>query len=273
MTNHPSPVPDVEVAAAVNDVATLELCLSRSPELIAGRARLRTYEGFSSAAAAYNRALDDGSAEYVVFAHQDVYLPDGALARLVEILAALTESDPKWAVVGVIGVDHTGRTVGETWSTGLEGVVGRPLDAPTQVEALDELLLVVRRSSNLRFDEDLPGFHLYAADLIQIAKAQGLHSYAVPLGVVHHDRPVIALDRHYKQAYGYMQKKWRAVLPIPNLICPIVAHPWMLAWRDFQIRRQRRFMSTRTAPDGDPAEIARQLSWGQVQELRNGSTR
>jgi glycosyltransferase involved in cell wall biosynthesis len=261
----------VEVAAAVNDDAILKLCLARSPELAGGRVPLRLYEGFSSAGAAYNQALEEASADYVVFAHQDVYLPDGALFKLTNLMDALCLSEPDWALAGVIGIDPKGQIVGETWSTGLEGLVGRAIAAPVEVLALDELLLVVRRSANLKFDSALPGFHLYAADIIQIAKAQGRKAFVVPLGVIHHDRTVIGLDRHYRQAYRYLQKKWREILPIPNLICPIVSHPWMIIWRDLQIRRNRRFARARVAPQGDPAQIARQLSTQAALGFNNGS--
>ena len=46
-------------------------------------------------------------------------------------------------------------------------------ELPPQVATLDELLLIVRRDSGLRFDPEL-GFHLYGADICLQASEQGL---------------------------------------------------------------------------------------------------
>ena len=68
--------------AAVNDRAVLENCLKRSPDVAKGVIPLVVREGFSSAASAYNGALDTSSPGTVVlFAHQDVYLPRGYADR------------------------------------------------------------------------------------------------------------------------------------------------------------------------------------------------
>src|SRR5436190_15954921 len=112
----------VAVAAAVNDQAVLQQCLSRSPEIVSGAAPLRTYQGFPSASAAYNAALDEADAEYVILAHQDIYLPPGSIARLAEMLDELALADPDWAVAGVVGMDGAGQVRGQAWASGLGGL-------------------------------------------------------------------------------------------------------------------------------------------------------
>src|SRR5215218_2751672 len=88
---------NIAVAAAVNDKAVLQACLLRSPDLLEGAVRLRTYEGFKSAASAYNAALHEATADYLLLVHQDVYLPAGSIARLAEMLEQLSALDPQWA--------------------------------------------------------------------------------------------------------------------------------------------------------------------------------
>jgi hypothetical protein len=263
-TDRAEPVGDtatrVAVAAAVNDHRVLEFCLRRSPDLVDGAATLKIYEGFESAGAAYNAALDETTADYLVLVHQDVLLPEGAVASLKETLDDLSETDPSWAVAGVIGMDSAARVVGQTWSTSQGGLIGPPVEKPVKVETLDELILIVRTASNLRFDESLPLFHLYAADIIQIAKSAGYSSYVIPLMVVHFERRVVKLGDDYMRAYRYVQAKWSDRLPIPNLICPIVANPWRVRWQDFRLRKANGFARNRPEPSGDPAEIARSLA-------------
>ena len=55
-------------------------------------------------------------------------------------------------------------------------------ELPAPVATLDELLLIVRRDSGLRFDPDL-GFHLYGADICLQASEQGLAVVALDAAV------------------------------------------------------------------------------------------
>jgi hypothetical protein len=249
----------VTIAAAVNDHAVLEACLRRSPDVAGDPAAFRIYEGFPSAARAYNRALEEADSDIVVLVHQDVYLPAGFLARLKENLARLAALDPDWAVAGVIGVGEAGGVVGETWSSGLQQLVGEKVAAPTPVVSMDEVLLVVRRAAGVRFDETMPGFHLYAADFVLAARQAGHGAYVIDLPIIHHSRPVVRLDAGYRRAYRFMQRKWRAQLPVPNLVCPIDRSSVPLLVRDARLRWLNRGQRARRAPSEDPASIARGL--------------
>lgn len=256
-----TPVRSIDLAAAVNNADVLANCLQRSPDVASGALTLRTYQGFRSAGMAYNRALDEARADVLVLAHQDVYLPGGFLAGALEQLRQLDAQDPDWALAGVAGLDSRQTFHGRTWSSGLGALLGEPPAGPVAVETLDEMLLFVRRGSALRFDEDMPGFHLYAADAIQIAKARGQRSYVIDTPAVHHSRAVVALDASYRKAYRYMQRKWRSELPIPNLVCPITRSPLTLFLRDARIRRKHRGKPRPAEPRDDPSAIARRLGF------------
>ena len=56
-------------------------------------------------------------------------------------------------------------------------------ELPAQVATLDELLLIVKRDSGLRFDPEL-GFHLYGADICLQAIEQGLAVVALARTVI-----------------------------------------------------------------------------------------
>jgi hypothetical protein len=249
----------VEIAAAVNDRSVLANCLQRSPDIASGTLQLRTYEGYSTAGTAYERALAETTAPYLVLAHQDVYLPAGFAGLIAEQITEISRIDPNWAAAGVIGIDASGAVQGQTWSSGLGKLVGAKVAQPVPVETLDEVLLVVRRDSGIHFDPELPSFHLYAADFVQTAKAQGLNCYAVDLPIVHHSRPVVELSGGYRKAYIYMQRKWRRRLPLPNLVCVIHRSPLPLLRRDLSMRLRARGKTERLEATGDPVLIARRL--------------
>jgi hypothetical protein len=248
-----------DIAAAVNDRAVLDFCLMRSPEVTSGKAKLRIYEDYKSAGEAYNQALADATAPYLVLVHQDIYLPRGFLASLAEQLRTLNTLDPTWAVAGAIGMDAAGQVHGETWSSGLRRIIGNKVSQPAVVETLDEMLLVVRMAAGVKFDPKIPSFHMYGTDSIQTAKARGLKSYVIEAPVIHHSRPTVDMRGGFEKAYGYMQRKWRHVLPVPNLVCTI-----RRTMIPFWIQNARMLMQVkgdtyRREPEGDPVEIAREL--------------
>ncbi len=250
------------VAAAVNERTTLAQCLARSPDIMSGAFRLMVYEGYSSAAKAYNAALNTcGDADYVIFAHQDVYLPYGSYARIRAELQRLSAIAPNWAVAGVIGGDATRTIIGETWCSGHRRILGHRVKAPTQVETLDEMLLIVRRAPNFDFDVNLPSFHLYGADIILAAAKVGMSAWVIDLPAIHHSKSVISLGGGYWQAYQYMQRKWAAQLPIYNLVCPLERGPWRYLITEARLRWRYRNLVERPEPRGDPAQIARELGY------------
>lgn len=253
--------PSIAVGAAVNDAATLAQCLARSPDIAAGTLRLRTYEGYATAGIAYNAALDECEAAWLLLAHQDVYLPAGFAARLTATLTALTESAPDWAVAGVVGGTAAGEVIGAVWCSGNQRLISGTEALPARAATLDELIIVVRTASAIRFDPLLPSFHLYAADIILIAAAAGFSSWVVDAPVVHHSRPVVNLGGGYAEAWHYMRRKWRAQLPIPNLVCPITASPLSLWEKDLRIRIANRGRKQRGEAPGDPVEIATRLGF------------
>lgn len=207
---------------------------------------------------AYNGAIDRCDAPIILFAHQDVYLPAGWLDRAIEALSKLTSSHPDWAIAGPYGVMADGRHVGRVWDATIGRELGGAEFAPAPVGSLDELLLILRRTSGVRFDPQLPDFHLYGTDIVQTALQQGRGAYAVELPVVHNNRPVATLRGGYARAYADARRKWWAQLPIWTSICALSRWPFAL-WRA-QWRR-RRISQRPDALLADAQELARRAGY------------
>lgn len=207
--------------AAVNQPDILAANLAASPALAARPDRLNTQADQPSASVAYNRGLDETGAGIVVFAHQDVYLPDGWDDTLARCLHELDARDPTWAVAGLIGRTPDNAIAGRVWSTGLVREVGDAAGLPVPTTCVDELLIILRRASGLRFDEDLPSFHLYGTDIVQMARKSGHGAYIIHAPVVHNSRPVQSLKGGFDKAYAYLQTKMAADLPVQTLIATI----------------------------------------------------
>jgi hypothetical protein len=253
------------VAVVSNSEEILERNLKRSPLLQSGDVPLHVETGAPSAAIAYNRALDATDTEFVIFAHQDVYLPQGWDAVLEARLTELAARDPGWALVGAFGVDLHEKGFGVVWSTSLGNVVGRLPYEPVQVQSYDEFLIVMRRTPGLRFDERLPGFHLYGTDIVQTAWAMNLGCYVMALPTVHNDRYHEELGVDFHQAYRYMQRKWRDRLPLATPVVKISWHGLHLRRTRKQAKQSRDYRRAMALPnDVDPMCYASLCGWSQL---------
>jgi hypothetical protein len=203
------------VVAAVNNEDVLQKNLLRSPELAnGGRHQLVTKRGFTSASLAYNSGIDDAEHDVIIFVHQDVYLPDSWFPDLERCLAHLEGTGARWGVLGCFG-SRNGATggLGRIYTRGL-GRHGQELSHPEAIETLDEIVLILRKSSGLRFDRNMPHFHLYGADICMEARERGLVNYAFQGFCVHNTNQLIVLPKEFYTCYRYIRAKWEKYLPI-----------------------------------------------------------
>ncbi|MBA3908283.1 MAG: hypothetical protein C0524_00060 [Rhodobacter sp.] len=107
---------------------------------------------------------------------------------------------------------------------------------PMPCASLDELLIVLRRASGIRFDDAMPGWHLYGTDIAQTAISQGKGVYGGGLPCIHNDAYHDELGEDFDLCYRYVQRKWRAALPIATPVTT-VTRSWL---RRFKERRQMR---------------------------------
>ncbi|MBP9184554.1 MAG: hypothetical protein KBF78_15565 [Fuscovulum sp.] len=253
----------IALACASHSDAILQANLARSPCLAA--LSLHVERNAPSAAAAYNRALDALDAEVVVFAHHDVYLPRGWDRVLAARLEEVARVDPDWALFGSFGVGLDAAHIGPVWSSSLGQIVGRVPTAPVQVQSYDELLIVLRRSSGLRFDETLGGWHFYGTDIVAEARARGLRAWAGALPCIHNDRFHEALGLEFRAAYRAMQSKWRASLPLRSPITKISRSGLHLIRDTWQARGSREFRAGMATDTGTPVEVlAARCGWSDL---------
>lgn len=205
----------ITVVVAVNNRDILNSNLLRSPLLQPGHGhQLLIREDFRSASLAYNDALSQASNEIVVFVHQDIYLPQHWLSDLKKTIDVLDTAKKRWGVIGCFGsrVDAKGG-LGSVYSTGW-GLQGKPIEKPEKVETLDEIVLVICRSSGLMFDPSLPYYHMYGVDICLSARNAGFECYAMPTFCIHNTTQLLALPAEFYACYRYIKQKWPGYLPI-----------------------------------------------------------
>ena len=197
-----------------------------------------------------------------MLAHHDVFLPAGWDLLLRRRIAEVAALDPDWGVIGAFGVGPEALNWGPVWSSSVGAIVGLVSERPVAAQCFDELLLVLRRSAGLRFDEALPHFHLYGADIAQAARAAGRGAWQVALPLIHNDRYHDQLEADFAACYRFIRRKWRAVLPIKTPVTKISAsgrHLWSSQAKNALSRKVRRRLAA--PPETDPRIWAERCGW------------
>ena len=233
----------ITFAAAVNRRDILEKNLLASPCLQSPHPhQILVQEGFSSASQAYNNAIQKSRNELIVFVHQDMILPNLWLADLEKALGHLEVNDPNWGVLGSYGKTQDGRGWGHVYSSGRD-VIGEPLDRPVAVQTLDEIVLILRKSSGLRFDDSLPNFHMYGADICLRAARKGMKSYAFSAFCIHNTHQTLVLPKEFYECCKHIRHVWKNCLPIQTTCITITRFSFPLYSRklkEFYLRHIRR---------------------------------
>jgi hypothetical protein len=171
-------------------------------------------QDLSSAAVAYNNAIDEAVNDLIVFAHYDIVFPVSWISQLALALKHLDRVDPSWGVLGCYGMTTDSPLgFGRIYQHGM-GLIGQALEGPTPVQTLDEIVLIIRKSSGLRFDERLPHFHFYGADICLRAARMKMRSYAIPAFCVHNTNHYLVLPKDFYTCYAHFRRTWKDALPV-----------------------------------------------------------
>lgn len=263
----------IYTCARSTDIDILERDLRRSPLVSRGKVGLTVLWNQPSASSAYAAAMGSANADILIFAHCDIYFPDGWFERLRWEIERLNQIDPAWAVAAIIGVTATGKFVGRAWDCSLaplfletEGIFGVPLEAPVPIASCDEMVLIVRNDAGTLFDPNLPDFHLYGTDIALEAERRGRTCYVLDMPLIHNAKAQLSLGPDYVRAYKYMVRKWRKRLPVHTTCGTLAANPLVLPLRRLQMRYKalcrKSTYSTERLPD--PGAKAIELGMSQL---------
>ena len=193
----------IALVSLVNDDAQFDACqasLRRIADPFPEWWKVEPNKHGWNAAQGLNHGIESVDADWVVCLHQDVLFPDDFWQRLQRALADL---DDDVALAGLVGCERKGYFRGHIYDP--NGHCYWP-SLPKRVLTLDEVLIAVRKSAGLRFNEEVPGFHCYGADICFQADARGLRTVAVDAPLVHLSTG--KLDEHYERASQWLMETW-----------------------------------------------------------------
>lgn len=187
---------------------------------------LYIYENTLPIAKAYNVGISYALSETVyteiVFIHDDVTIEDRRFEHKVGYWLS------KYDVIGLAGGDNVKLEKPYLWhimSKNRYGTVGHYIDGDwygtsfgvtnKRVTIIDGLFIgiktnTLREKNNLRFDEDLPGFHHYDIDFSLQANKQKCKIGVVPILVTHNSPGLLSFNKDYIESENYLHRKCSA---------------------------------------------------------------
>jgi len=206
--------------ACGNNGEVLKRRLLASPCLKDGHYAQAIYFNESSPAAAFNKEIERRpNAQWLVWAHQDVYLPLGWDQQFITKIEQAIKQFPKLAVVGVYGISGHGAQACRAGNVlDREEHLMEPAALPSLVDSLDGLLFAVRTDSGLRLDPAL-GFDFYDTDIVLTAQQQGYQTVVVDAYCEHWSNTSkgLALGEMSKRVVANasaFERKWSHRFPI-----------------------------------------------------------
>jgi glycosyltransferase involved in cell wall biosynthesis len=178
---------------------------------------------YKSASEALNVGKDIAEGEYVIYCHQDIRVPDDWLQKIYRHVSSLNNI----GFVGMAGVLYTDDNMpikkqdaaiylsnfnskNEKNSDSYRKIVGSSFE----VQCLDELCIIGKRSDPYRFDEvNFNHYHWYGADICLQALNDGRKNYAIDAECFHISDGISNLlnpshKEHYINGAKLLYNKW-----------------------------------------------------------------
>lgn len=184
--------------------------------------------GYDSASKAYNDAISSSVNDLIILCHQDMFFPSNWLDKLNLALDQLDAVGEDWGVIGCYGVTGQRREVGFLYCNANKAILGSKFQTPVPVQTLDEIVLIIKKSSGLSFDENLPYYHLYGTEICLQAMSMNKKCYAISAFCIHNSEEHVSLPLAFIRCYFMIRKKWKMCLPIYATCMKIERIPFRL---------------------------------------------
>ena len=222
---HNTSLPSLSFVTGVSHWDVLLRNLARSPCLQKGQLEWTAVSNAKSAAHAFNPAMVaaeqlNASHHWLVWVHQDVFLPAGWDFQFANALKSALAIWPTLAVAGVYGVTGFGAQIVRSGHVLDRGkLLKEPTPLPCLTNSLDELLVAVKVGSGLRMDAAM-GFDFYGTDLVLQAQQKGLQAAVLDAFCEHWSDtpgawplPQTLVQRISNNAHAF-ESKWQQALPL-----------------------------------------------------------
>ncbi len=223
--------PKYSIVTCVSDYEIYEKCLLKSLRLFRNHDNL--YEVIPidnrnnaySAAEACNLGMMISNSDYIIVCHQDISLLNDFFSKLDLYIKKLRKAN--WGILGCAGVAiDSSKNVGKIYNTFSSDNISESIDKKvlyydglsdlTEVYSIDECLFVINKKPDIRFSNELRGFHLYGVDLCFNYSINGYKIYAAELPVIHYGEfsGSMIYDKDYWKSLRSTVYKWKDHVPV-----------------------------------------------------------
>jgi hypothetical protein len=158
-----------------------------------------------SAAVGLNRMINASRGRYLLLCHQDIELLEDGYDVLLARLEELEKLDSNWALAGNSGARGYNELIMHISDHEKNELQMGTL--PAAVDSIDENFMVLKKSALLGFSLDLPGYHLYGADICLHARMRGMTTYVIDFYLRHHSGGT--LDQVFWRQARWFEEKYR----------------------------------------------------------------
>jgi hypothetical protein len=170
------------------------------------------YKGCSEA---LNIGKDLAEGEYVIYCHQDLRVPENWLSKISEHI----NNTSNFGFLGMAGVKYkvSNENDGAVYLTNEKQLdfYRRTIGNKFEIQCLDELCIIGKRSDIFRFDEsNFDHYHWYGADICLQALSSGRKNYAIDADCTHLSDGVSNISKNshkdkYLDGASKLFKKWK----------------------------------------------------------------
>lgn len=207
------------VIVPMNRQWEFDLNASRSPGLKEINAKVVVVQGAKTAADAFDAAKNNLDCEWILFMHQDVYIPKGAGFLLLEALEKLNSQKVDDVPIGFAGLSYE-QNQGGFRKSGMVVDRSNLFNHPGSSTgiSLDEFAIVLRKESNLKIDPNL-GWHTWATDLcLQSMNHSGKpNTIILEIPFFHNSLNDYTLPPAYDESASRLLEKYPKINSIPTL--------------------------------------------------------
>ena len=143
---------------------------------------------------ALNMLMEVSDTRYQFLTHQDIIFKE---PEPFKKLKQIEQTLGKFGVLGIAGVALINGQI-----TGYNYADNRYPQIVFPVETVDEFAMIVDKRNNLKFNEDLRGFHFYGADICLNAINKGLKNYCIDIEIFHNSGGDVNLTYNNNQGWG-----------------------------------------------------------------------
>lgn len=174
---------------------------------------------------------EKGGSDVAILVHQDITFPDAWTDNIETCLKQLPHD---WLVAGVWGIAlHDGEEIPygniidsrmvATLKDGTRKAVGMyngPL--PVEVNALDELCLIINLNCGFRFTKEMLGFDLYGTYACLWAKENGRSAWVIDAPITHHSKRSFSFipDQAFKNNWRWLHSRFPALPVLSTVYSP-----------------------------------------------------